>query len=152
MEPETMPRYENSEVSFDVPRDWEDRSVVAFAAPPEPGQAAAASVVMTRDRLAAGEDLRRYADRQLLELAKRLEGFQLLARHDLPAGDRPGLELRFAWRGHTGPLEQRLLFLAGRRPVVLSFTATIPKDEAARLAPVFDRIFASIRVAGSPEG
>ncbi|XXX73939.1 DcrB-related protein [Sorangium sp. So ce134] len=147
-----MPRYENSDVSFDVPRDWEDRSVVAFAAPPEPGQTAAASVVMTRDALAAGEDFRRYGDRQLLELAKRLEGFQLLARHERAIGDRPGLELRFAWRGQSGPLEQRLLFVPGRRPTVLSFTATIPKDEAARLDPVFDRIFASVRIAGSPDG
>ncbi|WP_437980741.1 DcrB-related protein [Sorangium sp. So ce117] len=147
-----MPRYENSDVSFDVPRDWEDRSIVAFAASPEPGQASTASVVMTRDALAAGEDLRKYGDRQLMELAKRLEGFQLLARHERAVGDRPGLELRFAWRGQSGPLEQRLLFVAGRRPTVLSFTATLPRDEVERLDPMFDRIFASVRIAGSPEG
>ncbi|AUX27741.1 uncharacterized protein SOCEGT47_083390 [Sorangium cellulosum] len=141
-----MPRYEHSDVSFDVPRDWEDRSVVAFSAPARAAQAMAANLVMTRDTLAAGEDIRRYGDRQLVEVARRLDGFQLHARQEIAVDGQPALELRFAWRGQGGPLEQRLVFVAGRKPAVLTFTATMPKSEAARLNPVFDRILASVKL------
>ncbi|WP_437647137.1 DcrB-related protein [Sorangium sp. So ce362] len=141
-----MPRVENTDVSFDVPRDWEDRSVVAFSAPAKPGQGMAANLVMTRDTLAAGEDIRRYGDRQLVEIARRLDGFQLHARQEITLGGQPALELRFVWRGQSGPLEQRIVFVAGRKPAVLSFTATMPKGEAARLNPVFDRILASVKL------
>jgi hypothetical protein len=140
-----MPRYEHSDVSFDVPRDWEDRSIVAFAAPSKPGQTTAANVVMTRDSLAPHEDIRGYGDRQLVELAKRLENFHLHQRQEITLGGLPAVELRFAWKGQNGPLEQRLVFVAGRKPLVMSFTATMAKSEATRLNPVFDRIFASMK-------
>ena len=38
-----MPRYEHPDVSFDVPRDWEDRSVAAFSAPIPAGKKAGRS-------------------------------------------------------------------------------------------------------------
>lgn len=147
-----MPRFEHADVSFDVPRDWEDRSVVAFAAPVKAGQPAASNLVMTRDTLAPGEDIVRYGDRQLVELAKRLEGFQLQSRQEISVGGQKALELRFDWRGQLGPLEQRLVVVSGRKPTVLSFTATMAKGEAARLNPMFDRIFASMKVTGPAEG
>lgn len=146
-----MPRFEHTDASFDVPRDWEDRSVVAFAAPVKPGQPAATNLVMTRDQLAPGEDIVRYGDRQLVELAKRLEGFQLQSRQEISIGGHPALELRFDWRGQLGPLEQRLVVVGARKPTVLSFTATMAKGEAARLNPIFDRIFASVKIPGLGE-
>jgi len=141
-----MPRFENKDVTFDVPRDWEDRSVTAFAVPAKPGQQTAANLVMTRDTLAPGEDIRRYGDRQLVELAKRLEGFVFHGRHEITLDGQPALELRFGWGGQSGPLEQRLVFVAGSKPLVMSFTATMAKSEAPRLNPLFDRIFASVKL------
>lgn len=143
-----MPRYEHPDARFDVPRDWDDRTVVAFAAPEKPGQATNANLVMTRDKLAPGEDVRRYGDRQLVELARRLDGFQLHDRQETTISGQPAMELRFGWMGQSGPLEQRLLFVAGRKPAVLSFTATMAKGEAPRLGRVFDRIFASLEIPG----
>ena len=52
-----MPRYEHPDVSFDVPRDWEDRSVAAFSAPLSPGKKSGPNVVLTRDKLEPGENL-----------------------------------------------------------------------------------------------
>ena len=56
-----MPRHEQREISFDVPRHWEERTIVAFAAPKEPGrdggQAVAANLVMTHDTLRDRETL-----------------------------------------------------------------------------------------------
>jgi hypothetical protein len=140
-----MPRFETSNVAFDVPRDWEDRSVTAFMAPMKPGQQGkVTNLVMTRDKLAPGEDLQRYVDRQFGEIKKHLDDFRLHQRVERPVGGLPGVELRFAWSGHGGPLEQRLLFVLGREQAVITFTATMPRGEGARQNPVFDRIFASI--------
>jgi len=139
-----MSRYEHSEVAFDVPREWNDRSIVAFAAPAKPGQATSPNVVMTRDTLGPEENTRMYADRQLTELAKRLERFRLQHRQELTIGDLPAVELRFTWNGSSGPLDQRLLMVGVRGRVLLSFTATAPQNEAAQLQPVFDKIFSTI--------
>ena len=90
-----MARYESHDLSFDVPRDWVDRSVVAYAAPLPPGHAIAPNVVMTRDQLGPGETLRAYADRQLVELARRLDGFNLASRDERTFGASPAVELQF---------------------------------------------------------
>lgn len=143
-----MPRYEHADLSFDVPRDWEDRTVVAFAVPSQAGPSAS-NVVVTRDTLRPGEAIVGYADRQLAELAKRLEAFQLLYRKDVAVAGLPGTELRFLWKGRAGDLDQRLMMVATRRRAVLNFTATAPRAQAAELQPTFDRIFASVKIAAT---
>ena len=73
-----MPRYQDTLVSFDVPRDWENRSIIAFAAPPQPGGAGVANLVITRDRLRDEEELLDYAERHVDELEASIDGFALL--------------------------------------------------------------------------
>jgi len=139
-----MARYESHDLSFDVPRDWVDRSVVAYAAPLPPGHAIAPNVVMTRDQLGPGETLRAYADRQLVELARRLDGFKLGSRDERTFGASQAVELRFEWQSPSGPLDQRLLMIGVPGRAVLSLTATTPEEDAGRMVTAFDRIFASI--------
>ena len=50
-----MPRHHDALVSFDVPRDWDDRTIIAYRAPVE-GEGRAPNLVMTRDRLGEDED------------------------------------------------------------------------------------------------
>ena len=136
-------RYQGPDVAFDVPRGWDDRTVVAFAMPPQKGQTTS-NVVMTRDALGQNETIAQYADKQFAELAKRLDGFNLVHRREVSVSGHAGVELRFGWLGSQGPLEQRLIMVATKKRAVLSFTATCPKAESAQLQPVFDRIFASV--------
>jgi hypothetical protein len=140
-----MSRYESRDVTFDVPRHWEDRTLVAFAAPAKPGQATAPNMVMTRDTLGAEETIGSYADKQLTELSKRLEGFELDERKEDTFGGQPGVELRFTWQGSAGKLEQRLVMVAGRRRSVCCFNATMAKADAEQLNPLFDRIISTIK-------
>lgn len=140
-----MSRYENRDVSFDVPRHWEDRTMVAFAAPPRPGQTTAPNVVMTRDTLSGEETIASYADKQLAELSKRLEGFELVSREERTIGGQPGIELSFTWRASTGELVQRLAMALGRRRTVFCFNATAAKVDADQMNPLFDRILGTIR-------
>ncbi len=140
-----MPRHEQSDVSFDVPRHWEDKTLVAYASPPRDGQATAANLVMTRDVLGERETLGDYADRQLAELAKRLEGFELVRREETTLGGLPAVVLRFGSKAAAGPLLQRLAVAEGRRRSVYCFTATTPKADAAQNDPLLDRILSTVR-------
>lgn len=140
-----MSRYESRDVTFDVPRHWEDRTMVAFAAPPRPGQTTAPNVVMTRDQLAPGETLESYADKQLAELSKRLERFALIGKKELSLGGQAGVELHFTWVGQNGELEQRLAIAVGRRRTLFCWSATSAKVDADQMNPLFDRILATVR-------
>lgn len=146
-----MARYEHDGVSFDVPRDWEDKCMAAFTAPIATGSKSAANVVMTRDTLKSGETLSSYTDKQLVDLAKQLTHFDLVGRTDTTLGGLPAVELRFSWKGGVGFVEQRLVSLVTVNRKVLNFTATVPRAEVAKLGPIFDRIFASVKFDAKSE-
>ena len=143
-----MPRYEQRDVSFDVPRHWDDKTLVAFAAPAQPGQALAPNLVMTRDQLGDADTLDSYADKQLAELAGRVEGFELVKREHTSLGGAPAIALRFRARADKGTIEQRLVLAQGRRRGVFCFTATMSKADAEQYGPLFDRMLGSVRFAG----
>lgn len=141
-----MPRHQQGNVSFEVPRHWEDRTIVAFSAPARPGQSTAASFVMTRDALTPEDTLASYADRQLSELSRRVDGFELVERRDLQVAGARAVALRFTGKAMAGPLVQRLVVVEDRRRGVVCFTATAPKADAAQLEPLFDRMIAGVRL------
>lgn len=141
-----MPRHDQRDISFDVPRHWDDKTIVAYAAPAQPGQPVAANLVMTRDALREGESIHGYADRQLTEMAKRLDGFELVKREDLTLGGAASVSIRFSSRAAAGPLEQRLVVVEGRRRTVFCFTATTAKVDADQNNPLFDRILGTLRL------
>lgn len=141
-----MPRHEQRDISFDVPRHWDDKTIVAYAAPAQPGTKVAANLVMTRDALREGESLSGYADRQLTEMAKRLDAFELGKREETTLGGAPAVVIHFTARGAAGPLVQRLVVVEGRRRGVFCFTATTAKVDAEQNNPLFDRILSTIRL------
>jgi hypothetical protein len=147
-----MPRHDQRDITFDVPRHWDDKTIVAYAAPPSPGQAVAANLVMTRDALRDGEALAGYADRQLAEMAKRLDRFELVGREELTLGGAAAVQIRFTARASSGPLAQRLLVVEGRRRSVYCFTATTALADQAQNDPLFDRILHTIRFPAPSEG
>ena len=143
-----MPRYQDDTLQFDVPRDWQDRTIVAFAAPPRPGQDRTANLVMTREQLAETDTLATYADRHVLGLGERLEGFELVGRESRQVGDRPAVALRIRSGGSSAPFEQQLLMIELVRRVVASFTLTAPGEDVEQMIPLFERILSTIRVSG----
>jgi hypothetical protein len=143
-----MPRYEHPDVSFEVPRDWEDRSVAAFSAPLPAGKKVGPNVVLTRDKLEPGENLASYADRNLVELAQRLEKFTLQKRSDVTVSDLPAIELRFTWKGGTGLVDQRLVMCATGKRLVLSITSTVPRASGVDMEATMNRILASMKIPG----
>ncbi len=140
-----MPRHQQGNVSIEVPRHWEDKTIVAFAAPSRPGQTTSASFVMTRDTLADADTLSSYSDRQLAELSQRVDGFELVDKKETTIGGARAVVMRFTSKALAGPLLQRLVVVEDKRRALVCFTATAPKADAAQLEPLFDRMLAGIR-------
>jgi hypothetical protein len=143
-----MPRYEHTDISFEVPRDWEDKSVGAFSAPPAPGQTTSPNVVCTRDRLLPGENLAGYADRNLVELAQRLDKFSLQKRSDITVSELPAIEFRFTWRGAKGLVDQRLVMCATGKRLVLSITSTAPRGGGVDMDAIMNRVLSTVKIPG----
>ncbi len=144
-----MPRHDDPLVSFDVPRDWDNKTIIAYAAPVGPGGGATANLVMTRDRLRPDEDLLAYADRHVDELAKRLSGFSLIDSHDAEVAGRPAIHVSFQSDADDGALRQRLTMVLLPDRLVAAFTFTAPERDVDQLEPLFERILSSVRFATS---
>lgn len=147
-----MPRHQQGNVTFEVPRHWDDKTIVAFSAPSRPGQSTAASFVMTRDSLQDADTLATYADRQLAELSKRVDGFELIEKRELQVAGARAVSLRFTSKALAGPLLQRLVIVEDRRRAVVCFTATAPRADAAQMDPLFDRMITGVRFESAVAG
>lgn len=145
-----MPRYQDEAMFFDVPRDWQDRTIVAYAAPPLPGRERTSNLVMTREELREDETLASYVDRQVEQLAQRMEGFELIERESRQVADRPAVCVRIRSGNESDKFEQHLAMVEMPRRVVASFTMTVPDDDAAQMAPLFDRILSTVRLGARP--
>ncbi|MEZ4440447.1 MAG: DcrB-related protein [Polyangiaceae bacterium] len=144
-----MPRHIDPLIQFDVPRDWENRTIIAYRAPVE-GDRRAPNLVVTRDDMLEDDDLMSYAQRQLDELATQLKGFSLLSSKEQEVAGRPALSLAFTSKAQDEILIQRLTMvpLPGRK--VVTFTLTTPESEVGRVVPLFQRMVESMTFDAEP--
>jgi hypothetical protein len=140
-----MPRHIDKRISFDVPRDWEDRTMVAYAAA-ENSDGARANLVVTHTTLPDDHDLQSYARHQLDELADRLDGFVLRNSVNEELAGRPAIVHSFGCEGSEVALEQKLIMTQLPERVVVSVTLTAPRSDAAQLRPLFDRILSTMKI------
>jgi hypothetical protein len=147
-----MAKYSGRDVSFEIPDDWQDRTIAAFAAPLKPKQTVAPNLVLTRDMVSGNEPPGAYADKQLVELAKRLEAFNLAERRESLVGGRPAVDLIFTWRGANGTIKQKQTFIASGAGTVLTFVVTALLTEFSAMEATFQAILDSIEFPAGNNG
>ncbi len=138
-----MGKHEDGYLSFDVPRDWDDRTIVAYSAPKREDGTRAASVVVTHRKHQGSID-ELVADCMRLT-SRRLPGFLFRGRQDRVVGDRPAVALSFA----SATDERRLAIIPLRPDLAALVLMTARAKDAPSMAPLFDRILASVQL---PEG
>lgn len=144
-------RYTHRDIAFDVPDGWEDRSIVAFAAKPgRPGRVAT-NLALTREPLPEGMSLRKYADKQLVDLGRQLRDLEVLDSGPVAVAGAEAFEVRCSWRAATGAVEQRILLIPVDQSVV-SLAITGPRGRREEIDAAADQILSSLQVggAGSP--
>jgi len=137
-----MPRHEDATLSFDVPRLWEDRSIVAYRAPSD-GDAVAPNVVVTREQLPPETDFLVFAENQLDEVSRQLEGFVMHGSRELEVDGLPAVAVAFTSQDQGTLVAQRMTMVqlpAGR---VVTITMTAAQADLAQVAPLFERILSS---------
>jgi hypothetical protein len=134
----------NSDLSFTVPVDWIDRTIIAWSAPLT-SSAIPPNFIVAYDKPQPGEEFGAYVNRKLADLSKTAMKFQLDLRRDIFFQERPGVELMFHWATRPGTMKQRQVYsqtLDGRI-VNLSFTAL--EKEFTWADGVFQSILTSFR-------
>ena len=147
-----MARYEQRDFFFEAPDGWHDRTVVAIVAPAKLGKTIPSTFVVTHEVLRQGEQLNTFAMRQLGQLAKTLDDFELMETRDVNVGGVPAVQSLFSSLANNGPLVQRVTFVAVNSSSVLAFTATMSPGDVAEMTPVFDRLLSTVGFPGVPPG
>lgn len=142
-----MPRYEHKHLRFDAPLDWEDRTIVSFAAPRREGKPITPNFVLTRD---AYDDprvsLEAFAEKQFVDISRHLREVEVVDRKTTAVSGIPAIEFRFRQKSTLGRLEQRLI-LFQHEGLLFTVTTTVAADEAAEQDPMFDRILGTFDVS-----
>jgi hypothetical protein len=143
-----MAEYQGREVTFAIPQGWNDRSVIAFSPEMKPNKSAP-SFTVSRELLKEGQTLRTFAGRQMTELAKALDHFNLRETRDLTVSGNTAIQYEFTWVSPTGPLFQQLTFTQLGNAILL-FTGTSPQNDANQVRKVFDETMASVKLRELP--
>lgn len=138
-----MPTYLMNDAEIEIPDDWVDQSVNLFSASPQPP--APLSLVITRDRLKAGQDLPEFAETKLGELESQLTSLKIVEKRQIEVGGQLALEAELRWTSKQGPVHQRQVYIEnGERVLVL--TATSPGTISAAHASQFEQVLSTLKL------
>lgn len=147
-------RYDNRDVSFDIPEGWTDASIISFRVPgPPSGKLETNMTLMKVDTKPASTPLSTYAMQQVSTLASALPRFELVSQKAVTFGGLPAVEILYSWGTPDGAVMQRVTVF-DRGEYTWSFTATAQRGAFEKALPTFDRIAASFQFApaGAAQG
>ena len=101
--------------------------------------------VVTRDSGGGARNAADYADRTLVELARRLQDFQLLRRSAVTLQQHTGIDMMFTWHSGEGLLQQRQVILLLPDDKVFSIVASALQSDFPAVEETFTKMFASLR-------
>jgi hypothetical protein len=136
-----MAKYSDEFISFDLPRDWVDKSVIAYAAPQRDDGSSAGSVVMTREQF--GNDLKAFVERRLLAISGRSEGFVLRGHSEEELGGRASIVVDYV----SEQAVQRLAAIDLDGENVAMLTLSTSHADAEAMEPLFERMLHSLELS-----
>lgn len=137
-------RCKTADFSFDVPSGWTDRTIVVWSAAPEAAPVPP-NFVIAYDRPKPGEPLGEYVNRQLADLGRTAQKFQLQLRRDITFAGRPAVEFIFCWDAAAGTMQQRQVYGGLPDGRVVSIASTARASDFADADKEFRQILRSFR-------
>ncbi|MBI4706020.1 MAG: DUF1795 domain-containing protein [Deltaproteobacteria bacterium] len=117
-----MPVFHVDEGSYEVPESWEDSTINIHSV--DRAGPGGFSFVVSRESLREGEELLDLADRQLAEVERSLDGFELIEKRQLAIDGKVALEAEFRWRNEAGVTHQRQAYVpCGAKVLIMTATA-----------------------------
>lgn len=141
-----MTQLECNPFSLEAPAGWQDRTIVAFVAPPQPGEVAASNIVVTREVGRPGETIHAHVQRQILALAEELDDFEMHGSEDVRVAGRRAVQTRCTWSASTTVIEQTVVHVEREEgeTTVMTLTCTCSVEASPRVWPVFSDVLASL--------
>lgn len=137
--------YRAVDFTIETPDDWEDRSIVSFAAPTLPGEFAP-NLVVTREVVDLETSIEEYAYRQFDIAHQEVAGLQIISRENTTLGGRPAVEIVQRLSSHGLNLQQIQMFILLRCEIcVITCTATVGSFN--QHLPRFRKLFDSFSFA-----
>jgi hypothetical protein len=133
--------FHTQEAIFAIPGEWRDTSINIFSVGSE--VAGEFSFVITRDRIGPGVTLLEFAEGQLKQLSKAVNGITMVEQRQRSVADVVALEAEFIWKSDKGTMYQRQTYVpCADRERVLILTATaldfIDDDRSAQIDALLD--------------
>jgi len=136
-----MATYDVDEGRLPVPEGWEDRTVNTLDYPRPTGLL---RVVMTRQQ-ARGRDIRKIVDENLVDMGRRLAGFELVSREEVELDGETGVSVFVHFKDDGELRDQRSLWLVvGKK--ALTVGVVCDATSSAECEAIFAQIRATLRL------
>lgn len=129
-----------------LPEGWEDKTVNGFAFPAG-AKKPTASFAITRDGSAdRAQTLDAYVDRQMVDMARSCPRFELIRRDKVVLGGQPGVQMEFEWQMPDRSIVRQMQSIVKQASgVILTLTATAPRDKFQKHAEAFNHLVESFQ-------
>ena len=137
-------RYQANDFTIETPDEWEDRSIITFAAPSQIGEFAP-NLVITRESVDTKTSVEDYAYRQFDIAQKEVAGLQIVTRENTTVGSRPAVEITQRLSAHGLNLQQLQTFILLDEEICI-ITCTASVGNFNQFLPRFRKILDSFQV------
>ena len=137
-------RYQANDFTIETPDEWEDRSIITFAAPSRIGEFAP-NLVITRESVDTRTSVEDYAYRQFDIAQKEVAGLQIVTRENTTVGSRPAVEITQRLSAHGLNLQQLQTFILLDEEICI-ITCTASVGNFNQFLPRFRKILDSFQV------
>lgn len=143
-----MRYYRINELDFVLPDGWRDGTMNAFVLPPskESRIGGEGALVITRDSTQPHADIHEYADRQMIEAAKRFPDYNLVQRRSIYLDSQPAIELIYTWLAPKEMKIRQQQAIIKIESLFMNFTLSMRVEDAAPLEEAWSTILGSIRL------
>lgn len=138
-------RYQASNFSIETPDDWQDRSIVSFAAPVAPNEFAP-NIVITKEAVSGVVSAEDYAHRQFDIARGEIAGLKILKQENVFVGGKPAVEITQAFAAHDLNLQQLQFFVLLEAEICV-ITCTATAGSFNQYLPRFKEILASLQIS-----
>ena len=137
-------RYQANDFTIETPDEWEDRSIITFAAPSLIGEFAA-NLVITRELVDIETSIEEYAYRQFDIAQKEVAGLQIVTQENTTVGGKPAVEIVQRLSAHGLNLQQLQTFIMLNEEIcIITCTATVGNFN--QFLPRFRKVLDSFQV------
>ena len=137
-------RYQANDFTIETPDEWEDRSIITFAAQSQIGEFAA-NLVITRELVDIETSIEEYAYRQFDIAQKEVAGLQIVTQENTTVGGKPAVEIVQRLSAHGLNLQQLQTFILLNEEIcIITCTATVGNFN--QFLPRFRKVLDSFQV------